>query len=105
MKSVAKTMMTKGAFAKHVGRGPSAVSNWIAAGKITAAALVGDGHRAEIWAERAMLDLGRTLDQQRQWRQPRPILARSEAIAVMEEAAIDDVDSVAPMTALQSRCD
>jgi hypothetical protein len=98
-----KTLMSKSEFAKHVGRGPSAISNWIAAGKITAAALVGDGHRAEIWAEQALRDLGRTLDQPRQWRQPRPILApRSEAVAVMAEAAIehaDDADRVAPMTA------
>lgn len=66
--------ITKGEFAKLVGRAPSAVSNWIAEGKLTGDALVGEGHRARINVEVALGQLGVTLDLSQQLAQRSPIL-------------------------------
>lgn len=68
-----KTIITKGEFAKLKGRAPSAISNWIADGRITAAALVGSGVRARIWVEQAERDLARNLDPSQQIAQDRPV--------------------------------
>lgn len=68
-----KTIVTKCEFAAMKGRKPSALSNWIADGKITAAALVGSGVRARIWVEQAERDLARSLDPSQQIAQERPI--------------------------------
>lgn len=67
-------IVSKGEFAKMVGRQPSAVSNWIAAGKLSGAALIGDGNRARINVPVAMDQL-RALDIGQQLAQPKPILA------------------------------
>lgn len=68
-----KTIVTKGEFATMKGRKPSAISNWIADGRITPAALVGSGVRARIWVEQAERDLARNLDPSQQIAQDRPI--------------------------------
>lgn len=68
-----KTVVTKGEYARLKGRQPSAVSNWIADGKISAAALVGDGNRARVWVEQADADLARNLDPAQQASQTVPI--------------------------------
>lgn len=55
------------------GRRPSSVSNWIAEGKISRDALIGDGVRARIWVERADADLLRNLDPAQQAGQDQPV--------------------------------
>lgn len=67
-------IVTKGEFAKMVGRGPSAISNWISSGKLRAA-LVGTGNRARIDVEKAMAELGESLHPGQQLAQARPIPA------------------------------
>lgn len=67
-----KTIVTKQEFAQRKGRAPSAISNWIAAGKISKAALVGDGVRARIWVEQAEADLAVSLDPAQQAAQDVP---------------------------------
>lgn len=74
-----KTIVTKGEFARRMKRGPSAVSNWIASGKITRAALVGEGNAARIWVEQAEADLAGSLDPSQQVIQAAPILASQDA--------------------------
>jgi hypothetical protein len=70
-----KTVVSKGEFARRKCRGPSAVSNWIAAGKISEAALVGRGNSAKIWVEQAEADLAASLDPSQQAIQAAPILS------------------------------
>ncbi len=78
-----RTEVSKGEFARMKGRTPQCVSNWIADGKITPAAIVGEGYRAKIWVERADADLARTLDPAQQASQESPVmgalLPRAEA--------------------------
>lgn len=69
-----QTVVSKGEFAKIKRRGPSAVSNWIAAGKISAAALIGKGNSAKIWVEQAEADLAASLDPSQQAAQFAPVL-------------------------------
>lgn len=76
-----KTLVTKGDFARRMNRGPSAVSNWISAGKISAAALVGKGNSAKIWLEQAQADLAASLDPSQQVIQPSPILSAGSSAA------------------------
>ena len=68
-------LVTKAAFAERVGRSPGAISQWIAAGKIGGAALVGEGRRALIDVDQALAQLGRTLDLGQQLAQPKPLIA------------------------------
>lgn len=68
-----KTIITKGEFAARQKRSPACVSNWIAEGKISKEALIGDGVRARIWLERALSDLTANLDPSQQVSQSRPI--------------------------------
>ncbi|ODA67113.1 hypothetical protein A7A08_01859 [Methyloligella halotolerans] len=70
-----KTIITKGEYARLKGRAPSCVSNWIAEGKITPAALAGTGTRAKIWVERADADLEERLDPAQQIAQERTAFA------------------------------
>lgn len=56
------TLMTSADFARAVGVTRGRVSQWKSEGKISEAALVQDGERVMIDAERACQDLGRTLD-------------------------------------------
>jgi hypothetical protein len=74
---MSRTILTKKEFAERVKRTPQCVSGWIAAGKITADALVGDGRSARIWLEKAMADLAENLDQSQQYSQSAPIIASS----------------------------
>lgn len=69
--------VTKGDFAGMVGRTPAAVSQWIAAGKLHGAALVGDGRRAKIAVDVALQQLGMNLDLGQQLAQSRPLIGRS----------------------------
>jgi hypothetical protein len=62
-----RTIETKGQFARRKNRRPSAVSNWIANGKITPAALIGKGNAAKVWVERAEADLLASLDPSQQF--------------------------------------
>lgn len=73
-----RTIVTKREFAILKGRKPSAISNWITAGKITSAALIGEGTRARIWVEQADADLARTLDPSRQAGQAKPIAGAND---------------------------
>lgn len=66
MTALAHTLVTKGVYAAMKGRAPSAVSNWIAEGRISAAAVIGVGQRAQIWVEQADADLARNLDPSKQ---------------------------------------
>lgn len=75
-----KTIVSKGEFARLKQRGPSAVSNWIAHGKISAAALIGKGNAAKIWVEQAERDLAASLDPSQQVIQAVPILPTSAPV-------------------------
>lgn len=68
-----QTVVSKGEYAAMKGRAPSAISNWIADGRISRAALVGEGVRAKIWVEQADADLSRNLDPSQQVAQERPV--------------------------------
>lgn len=72
VQAMQQTLLTKAEFAARKNRAPSAISNWIAEGKITAAALIGDGVRAKIWLEQAEADLARSLDEGQQLAQEKP---------------------------------
>ena len=74
-------LVSKGKFAEMVGRTPAAVSQWIAAGKLSGPALVGEGRFAQIDVEVAQQQLGITLDLGQQLAQPAPILASTVAAA------------------------
>lgn len=54
--------LTKGEFAHLLGLSAGRISQYIADGKITAVSLTGSGRNARIIRERALADLGRTLD-------------------------------------------
>lgn len=55
-------LVSKGEFASIINVSPGRVSQFIAAGQISAAAIVGSGQRAKIDVERARADLRLTLD-------------------------------------------
>jgi hypothetical protein len=61
-----RTVVDKSLYAKLKRRAPSAISNWIKRGKISNAALIGDGRSAKIWVEQADADLARSLDPSQQ---------------------------------------
>jgi hypothetical protein len=92
------TVVSKGEYARMRGRAPSAVSNWIAEGKLTVAALVGEGYSARILVEQADLDLARGLDPGQQAAQELPIVppltrpaaAESSEPSGPSSATIDD---------------
>lgn len=90
-----KTIVTKGEYARLKGRAPSCISNWIAEGKITPAALVGEGIRARVWVERADADLNRNLDLGQQLAQAQPALSAApphpEPIAQASPTFDDDL--------------
>ena len=64
-----RTIMSKSRYAKSKGRSLSALSHWIATGKISRAALLGEGVRARIWVEQADANLERNLDPNQQYYQ------------------------------------
>ncbi len=69
-----RTVLTKAEFAQRKGRSPSALSHWIAEGKITPSALIGKGVRAKIWLEQAERDLEASLDLGQQLAQQEPAI-------------------------------
>jgi hypothetical protein len=70
---IMRTVVSKGEYARMRARSSQAVSNWIARGKISAAALIGEGNAAKIWVEQADADLARTLDPAQQAAQEHPV--------------------------------
>jgi hypothetical protein len=69
-----RTIVTKAKFAQLKHRTRSAISNWIRSGKISKAALQGEGNHARIWVEQADADLARTLNVSQQLGQRYPVL-------------------------------
>lgn len=86
-----KTLVTKGQYAQLKGRSPAAVSNWIAEGKITVAAIEGTGQRAKIWVEQADRDLTASLDADQQDRQAAPVMPVAALPSASLPVAIDDI--------------
>lgn len=89
--------MTKAQFADRMKRSRSCVSNWIATGKISREALIGEGREALIWFERAKADLSERLDPSQQAIQLCPIDAVGEA------APLPMLHPEAPSSAAQER--
>lgn len=85
-----ETIVSKGDFARLKGRTPAAVSQWIANGRITKAALVGEGVRARIKVEQANADLARNLDPVEQDKQAQPILPPVMALPTSSGVSADD---------------
>jgi hypothetical protein len=79
-----KTVVTKAKYAELKSRKPSAISNWIADGKISKAALVGEGVRARIWVEQADADLQRSLDPSQQGAQAVPVAPTPTSVQTPE---------------------
>lgn len=87
-----KTLLTKGQYAQLKGRSPAAVSHWIADGKISAAAISGEGQRAKIWVEQADRDLAASLDAEQQDRQGAPLaLPAAVQASASVPIGLDDV--------------
>jgi hypothetical protein len=66
-------LVSKSEYARLRGRAPSAVSNWIAEGKLKPPALVGSGPRAKVDVAQADRQLGALLDLGQQLAQERPV--------------------------------
>jgi hypothetical protein len=77
-----RTVETKGEFARRKHRSPACVSAWIADGKITRAALVGNGMRARIWVEQAEADLAASLNPSQQWHHEFPANAATSPLPI-----------------------
>jgi hypothetical protein len=89
------TIVTKREYARMKQRCPSAISNWIAAGRLTPAALIGSGMRARIWVEQADRDLARRLDPGQQDAQEHPIVAdASSSLSNGSSGGLEVVDEV-----------
>ena len=73
-----RTIVSKLEFARRKHRSPACVSGWIKAGKISRAALVGDGQAAKIWVEQADADLAASLNPSQQWSQEHPANVSSD---------------------------
>lgn len=82
--------VTKGEFAQMVNRAPSAVSNWIAAGKLSGPALEGEGRSARIVVPEALRQLGMRLDVGQQLAQPRPVGATASRAPSQFRPAVED---------------
>ncbi|MGD9544961.1 hypothetical protein [Methylocystis sp.] len=83
-----KTIESKGEFATRMQRSPACITKWIKLGKISAAALVGEGNSARIWVERAKADLSASLDPSQQAIQVAPIDACAPAPPPIVESAL-----------------
>lgn len=86
-----RTILTKGEFAKRKHRSPACVSNWLAEGKISQAALVGEGHRARIWLEQAEADLAASLSPNQQWSKDFPANERTSLFPASDTTAPEPV--------------
>lgn len=73
-----RTIITKAEFAMKMQRSRSCVSAWISDGKISPAAIIGDGRTARIWLERAQADLAASLDPSQQLAQSIPIVISTQ---------------------------
>lgn len=72
--------MTKAQFARSLSRDPAFVSRAIAAGKLSGAALVGEGPHQRIHVAEARRQLGMVLDLGQQLAQAKPILPAAEPV-------------------------
>lgn len=86
-----KTLVTKGQYAQLKARSPAAVSNWIAEGKISRAAIEGEGQRAKIWVEQADRDLLASLDADQQDRQAAPAIPVAAPASAVTALGVDDI--------------
>ncbi|MQX37889.1 hypothetical protein [Roseospira navarrensis] len=82
--------VTKGEFAQMIGRAPSAISNWIAAGTLSGAALAGEGRSARVVVPEALRQLGMKLDVRQQMAQARPIETRTGTSPAVTRGAVAD---------------
>lgn len=87
-----RTIVTKAEFAARKSRLPSAISNWIASGKISRAALIGEGVRARIWVEQAERDLELGLDPAQDAAQPVPALGAAPVALQTPRAGAGQAD-------------
>lgn len=72
-----RTLLKKSEFAKRKHRSPACITKWIQLGKISSAAVVGEGQSARIWLERAEQDLIDTLHPSQQLGQEFPATTRT----------------------------
>jgi hypothetical protein len=92
--------LTKLQFAQRLGRNPSQVTRWIAAGKLQGMAIVGEGRGARINLPEALRQLNMSLDIGQQLAQSKPILPGQQlAIDMAARAAptahATDIDTAA----------
>lgn len=83
------TIASKGDYAKSHNRSPAWVTKSIRTGKISKAALVGEGNAAKIWVERADADLAQSLDPAQQVIQRFPVLPNGAAAPTATQALAD----------------
>ena len=74
---------TKTKFEEMVERTPSAVSQWISAGKLNGPALIGEGRYAQINIDVALQQLGLSLDLGQQLAQARPIVGAGHSTSTV----------------------
>jgi hypothetical protein len=70
---MARTIVSKAAFARLMNRSGPCVSHWIRTGRISPESLVGCGRNARIWRERAEADLAVNLNATQQSLQQYPL--------------------------------
>jgi hypothetical protein len=87
-----RTVEKKGEYARRKHRSPACVSMWIAEGKISPAALIGDGVRARIWVEQADADLVAALEPSQQFSREFAANTRSTLLPLSPAPASDDRD-------------
>lgn len=85
-----RTVVSKAEFAALKKRSRPCVTKWIKQGKISKAALVGEGNSAKIWVQQADADLAASLDPSQQLIQRAPVLPSGDgpaATPVLPEAS------------------
>jgi hypothetical protein len=96
---MARTIVSKAAFARLMNRTGPCVSHWIKTGRISPASLVGSGRNARIWRERAEADLAANLDPVQQSLQQYPLRGLDDHEATRDIApAARDVSSCEAMS-------
>ena len=97
------TIASKGDYAKSHKRSPAWVTKSIRTGKISKAALVGEGNAAKIWVERADADLAQSLDPAQQVIQRFPVLPNGAAPPTATQAPPDQSPPDVPRSASSDR--
>lgn len=67
-----RTIVSKSQYAQRKHRSRACITKWIKSGKISSAALIGDGQAAKIWVEQADADLIKSLSPNQQWCREHP---------------------------------